>query len=200
MYEPGLWTKKSNFELGTRVPLIIAAPHVTASHGKRTSKMAELVDVYPTVAELAGLPLPPDVDGASLVPTFFDPAAPAGAKDYAFSEFPQCPTDPSVNLWHTGTGCQNAAREQIGYFGFSVRSASFRYTEWHPWIGKELKADWNMMTGVELYDYTGVDMTDFDQFDRVNVADAPEHAAVRAELAAALRLHYSRMVSSSAGN
>lgn len=161
--------------------------------------MAELVDVYPTVAELAGLPAPPDMDGASLVPTFFDPAAPAGAKDYAFSEFPQCPIDPTNNLWHTGKGCQNLARELIGYFGFSVRSASFRYTEWHPWIGKELKADWNTMTGVELYDYRGVDMTDFDQFDRVNVADAPEHAAARAELAAALRLHYSRMVNGSAG-
>ena len=50
------------------------------------------------------------------------------------------------------------------------------------------------MTGVELYDYRTVDMTDFDQFDRVNVADAPEHAAAQAELAAALRSHYSRMV------
>ena len=35
-------------------------------------------------------------------------------------------------------------------------------------------------------------MTDFDQFDRVHVADAPEHAAVQAELAAAQRSHYSR--------
>ena len=180
------------FELGARVPLIIAAPHLTASHGKRTSQMAELVDVYPTVAELAGLPPPPDFDGASLMPAFIDPTAPAGAKDYAFSEFPQCPNDPEVNLWHTDDGCQNVAREQIQFFGFSIRSASFRYTEWHPW-SPQLKADWDTMTGVELYDYRAVDMTDFDQFDRVNVADAPEHAAAQAELAAALRSHFSRM-------
>jgi len=193
--EQGLWTKKTNFELGTRVPLIIAAPHLTASHGKRTSQMAELVDVYPTVAALAGLPPPPDVDGVSLMPAFFNPEAPAGAKDYAFSLFPQCPSDPEASLWHTAKGCQDVAREQIGFFGFSIRSASFRYTEWHPWNGKELKADWSTMTGVELYDYRGVDMTDFDQFDRVNVADAPEHAAAQAELAAAVRSHYSRMAS-----
>ena len=49
------------------------------------------------------------------------------------------------------------------------------------------------MTGAELYDYRGVDMTDFDEFDRVNVAGVPEHAAAQAELAAALRSHYSRM-------
>ena len=40
-----MWTKKTCFELGTRVPLIIAAPHITASHGKQTFAIAELVDV-----------------------------------------------------------------------------------------------------------------------------------------------------------
>jgi iduronate 2-sulfatase len=191
--EQGLWTKKTCFELGARVPLIIAAPHLKASHGKRTSQMAELVDIYPTVAELAGLPSPPDMDGASLMPAFLDPTALAGAKDYAFSEFPQCPSDPEISLWHTEFGCQGVPREKIGFFGFSIRSAAFRYTEWHPW-SPQLKADWSTMTGVELYDYRDVDMTDFDQFDRVNVADAPEHAAAQAELAVALRSHYSRMV------
>ena len=43
--EQGLWTKKTCFELGTRVPLIIAAPHIAASYGKRTLHMAEMVDV-----------------------------------------------------------------------------------------------------------------------------------------------------------
>jgi hypothetical protein len=60
-------------------------------------------------------------------------------------------------------------------------------------LAKGLKADWATMTGVELYDYRKVDMTDFDQFDRVNVAGAAEHAAVEKELATALRAHYSRM-------
>jgi hypothetical protein len=57
------------------------------------------VDVYPTVAALAGLPPPPDIVGrplnqvgTSLEPVFLDPAVkPGSVKDYAFSEFPQCP-------------------------------------------------------------------------------------------------------------
>ena len=146
----------------------------------------------PTVAALSGLPAPPGMDGISLLPAFTNPAASPGAKSYAFSEFPQCPTDPDTNLWHTSNGCQNVVREEIGFFGFSIRSASYRYTEWHPW-SKSLKADWATMTGVELYDYRNVDMANFDQFDRVNVAGAAEHTAAEKELATALRAHYSRM-------
>jgi arylsulfatase A-like enzyme len=105
-----------------------------------------------TVAALAGLPPPPNMDGTSLVQAFHDPAAPARPTDYAFSEFPQCPTDPNISLWHTRGGCQNVVREEIGFFGFSIRSASYRYTEWHPWSAA-LKADWETMTGVELCAY-----------------------------------------------
>ena len=47
----GLWTKANNFELSTRVPLIVSAPG--QSHGK-TDALVELVDVFPTVCELAG--------------------------------------------------------------------------------------------------------------------------------------------------
>ena len=77
------------------MPLIIAAPHIAASHGKRTLRMAELVDVYPTVAALAGLPAPPDMDGVSLLPAFADPSAAPGAESYAFSEFPQVRKKPT---------------------------------------------------------------------------------------------------------
>jgi hypothetical protein len=41
------------------------------------------------------------MDGISLMPAFTDPSASPGAKSYAFSEFPQCPSDPEVSLWHT---------------------------------------------------------------------------------------------------
>ena len=53
--EQGLWTKKTVFELGTRVPLIIAAPHITASHGHTTLHLAELVDVCELSAAAAQL-------------------------------------------------------------------------------------------------------------------------------------------------
>jgi iduronate 2-sulfatase len=185
-----------------RVPLIIAAPHLTISHGQRTLHIAELVDVYPTVSTLAGLPLPADpLDGISLLPAFLEPAA-RGNKTFAFSEFPQCPgvghkyggKPASIpNLWHTDRGCQSVFRENIGFFGFSIRSIDYRYTEWHPWLGNELRADWHNMTGVELYDYRTVNMSNFDEFDRINVAGMAEHAVVEREMAAALREHFNKM-------
>ena len=127
------------------------------------------------------------------MPVFLDPAVKPGAvKNYAFSEFPQCPGHHPVpggkpvggvgNLWHMDAGCQSIFRENIGFFGFSVRSLEWRYTEWHPWDGQELKADWDTMTGRELYDYRTVDMTDFDQFDRVNVVAEPAHVEVVKEM------------------
>ena len=74
-----------------------------------------------------------------------------------------------------------------------VDRSRYRYTEWHPWGGDKLRADWTTMTGVELYDYRTVDMTDFDQFDRVNVAGQAGHEGAQKKLAAALRAHFSKM-------
>ena len=54
--EQGLWGKTTNFELDTRVPLIVRTPDMKDA-GKPTSSLVELVDLYPTLAELAGLPL-----------------------------------------------------------------------------------------------------------------------------------------------
>jgi iduronate 2-sulfatase len=67
--EHGQWEKFTVWEHGTRVPLVIRAPWV-APAGATTAVIAQLVDVFPTVAELAGIPAPPayGLDGASLVP------------------------------------------------------------------------------------------------------------------------------------
>jgi hypothetical protein len=66
-------------------------------------------------------------------------------------------------------------------------------TEWHPWDGEKLQADWSTMTGRELYDYRAVDMTDFNQFDRVNVAAEPKNAAVAKQMSAVLHAHFNNM-------
>lgn len=52
--EHGDWQKFTNWELGARVPLIIRAPWIEASVGKRSAVLAELVDVFPTVSDLSG--------------------------------------------------------------------------------------------------------------------------------------------------
>ncbi|SEG63984.1 Sulfatase [Nonomuraea solani] len=55
------------YEESTRVPLVISGPGVARG---RTSAMATSIDYGPTILDLAGVPIPADVDGASLVPTF----------------------------------------------------------------------------------------------------------------------------------
>ncbi len=71
----GYWTKHTNYEQANRIPLIIVAPGV-AKPGSSTRQLAETVDIFPTLAELAGLPAPAGpqrIDGLSLVPVLRDP-------------------------------------------------------------------------------------------------------------------------------
>lgn len=96
----GLWQKMSLFERSTRVPLIIAAPGAKAG-GHVARSPVELVDVYPTLAELAGLQAPEYLDGVSLRPMLDTPDH--GVKDAAFSQ----------------------VRD-----GYAVRTARWRYIEW----------------------------------------------------------------------
>lgn len=64
--EKGISGKNSLWERSTRVPLIFAGPGVTP--GQRCTQPAELLDIYPTLVELAGLPTRDDQEGLSLVP------------------------------------------------------------------------------------------------------------------------------------
>jgi iduronate 2-sulfatase len=85
----GIWTKHTNYEQANRIPLLIVAPGV-AQAGSFTKQLAETVDVFPTLAELAGLPAPrgpQPIDGLSLVPVLRDPAA--RVRDHATHCFPR---------------------------------------------------------------------------------------------------------------
>jgi arylsulfatase A-like enzyme len=72
--EHGTWTKRTDWEIATRVPLLISIPGQT-TRGQKTQALVEFVDVYPTLAELCNLPLPPKLDGKSFTPLLTDPAA-----------------------------------------------------------------------------------------------------------------------------
>ena len=53
----GIWTKHTNYEQANRIPILIVAPGVTLPNSS-TKQLAESVDIYPTLSELAGLPAP----------------------------------------------------------------------------------------------------------------------------------------------
>ena len=102
--EHGLWMKQSCFEESARVPLIIAAPN-TKARGKTSDRIVELVDLYPTLADLAALPRPQPLDGASLRPLLDNPKA----------------------RWNRPAFTQV---QRGGFPGYSVRTERWRYTEW----------------------------------------------------------------------
>jgi arylsulfatase A-like enzyme len=81
----GLWCKHTNFESATHACLLARAPGLPA--GLRTARLTEFVDVYPSLCELAGLPLPKHLEGTSFVPLMKDPNRPW--KKAAFSQYPR---------------------------------------------------------------------------------------------------------------
>lgn len=189
--EHGDWSKCSNWELDARVPLMIRAPWIPASVGASTMAFAELIDMYPTLVELAGVPMPPaseGLEGTSLVPVLQDPGA-EGAKTMAFSQYPRCP-EYSMYSDPTNYECLRIRAANISHMGFSVRVADARYTEWRLWKSNCV-GDWSAagLVAQEFYDHTGdpgYGPHTFDDFEYVNLAYKPERAAQVAELAAVL--------------
>src|SRR5207237_10014876 len=81
------WQKLSLFEDSMRVPLIISAPGFTASAGRKTQGIVELVDLYPTIADLLGFKgdAPAILQGKSLRPLLEQPQRAELGKEYAFA-------------------------------------------------------------------------------------------------------------------
>jgi arylsulfatase A-like enzyme len=82
--EHATWTKRTNWEIATRAPLLISVPK-QKFRGRATAALVEFVDINPTLAELCHLPLPPKLEGSSFVPLLQDPARPW--KTAAFSVY-----------------------------------------------------------------------------------------------------------------
>jgi iduronate 2-sulfatase len=119
----GIWQKRTLFEQGARAPLIIRAPG-QQGNGQSSPRIVEFVDIYPTLAELAGNRSPDDLEGRSLVPLLVDP----------------------ISQWdgHAVTQVLRPADHRLAepVMGCSIRTDRWRYTEWGE--GKH---------GVELYDH-----------------------------------------------
>lgn len=121
----GIWCKHTNYEQATRIPLLVAAPGAKA--GAKTTALAETVDIYPTLCDLAGVPAPSGLDGRSFAATLRDPAAPT--KDHTIHVYPR-----------TGSN-------KTPLIGRAIRTARHRLVEWKK-IGTPADS-----AELELYDY-----------------------------------------------
>ena len=118
------WGKMTNYEIDTRVPLIITAPDLQHA-GAKTSELTELLDLFPTLCELTGIDVPDFVHGTSLVPSLTDPGH--NSQTAAFSQYYR-------------------RYEGAEYMGYAVRTAQHRFVEWREFNTGEV-------TAVELYDH-----------------------------------------------
>ena len=73
--EKGMWAKGTLFDISARAPLIVVDPRRKSTAGRACRRIVQFVDIYPTLADLAGLPLPPALEGVSLRPLLDDPDA-----------------------------------------------------------------------------------------------------------------------------
>jgi len=194
--EHGEWQKMTNFDLATRVPLVVRAPWKEAAVG-RTGAFVELVGLFPTMIELAGVPAVADehpLEGESFAPLFDDPEW--VGQGWALSQYPRTPDDGDDDDGddHGVTTISSGTNEKITVMGYSLRVEGWRYTEWASFNGTACggggQVDWaKPLYGVELYDHrngTG-DVNDFDAHENVNVAEQPDNKDLVASLSKQLR-------------
>lgn len=119
----GIWQKRTLFEQSARTPLIIRQPLANAN-GQSCNRVVELIDIYPTLVDLAKVTAPPQLEGRSLRPLI---------------ENPRTEWDGSAVTQVLRPADDRLARQVMGH---SIRTDRWRFTEWDE--GK---------LGVELYDH-----------------------------------------------
>ena len=145
--EHDAWCKHSNVENDTNVPLLLSVPGMKHA-GTRSNGIVEFVDIYPTLSELVGLPLPSHLEGMSFKPLLENPQR--SWKQAAFSQYPR-----------------PAGRSGIGaLMGYSMRTERYRFTVW------VARNDHSKVDAIELYDHQT------DPQENRNIAQLPANAAL----------------------
>lgn len=155
--EHDAWCKHSNAENDTNGALLLSVPGMKHAGAKATG-LVEFVDIYPTLAELAGLPLPAHLEGLSFKPVLDHPTR--AWKPAAFSQYPR----PG-----------NSATGGIPLMGYSMRTERYRFTVWLH------RDDPGKVADIELYDHQ------VDPQENLNVAKSPAHRELVEQLMAQWR-------------
>lgn len=147
-----MWAKYSNFDVALKVPLVFVAPDLAP---KVVRTPVELVDVFPTLSDLANLGQNIQkcknngdksklcFEGNSLIPMMKGFMI---EKGFAISQYPRPSVYPQKNS-------DKPRLKHINIMGYSIRTKQFRYTEWVSFNNTSFKTNWNKIYGLELYDH-----------------------------------------------
>jgi iduronate 2-sulfatase len=174
--EANMWSMMNLLETSLRVPLMIRpAPSDPVLGAGRAVPLyhhpVELLDLFPTLTALAGLPLPPaewKLPGSDLSRGMREGAA-VKPLNAAYSQITRCVNctqaygtasavvrgcvADSVDAVKYLVPCAHTPRSSFDYMGMSVRVSDWRYSTFCAWDGASLSADWSRCHGAELYDH-----------------------------------------------
>lgn len=159
--EHGSFCKQTNYNVDTRVPLIIRAPDVQPQT-KPCERLTELVDLYPTMCALTGIDIPENMEGVSLKPLLRDPNR--EWKSAVFSQYHQRP---------------NVTPDNKRYMGYSMVTERYHYVEWRTWDNDAKRP--GELVAQELYDNQA------DPDENLNIAGFAQNQQLIAQLAEQLR-------------
>ena len=179
------WEKHTNFEDATHVPFMIKVPGVT-NNGMRTKAFVELIDIFPSITELAGLEVPPMcpegdnklltcVEGTSVAPLLKNPDQ--QWKKAAFTQYPR-PSQGMTQIPNKPPYAINEHDENV--MGYTIRVDQYRFTEWYGFNRTTATPDWNDIWGTELYNHT--EPVVFFNDENVNMAKQSEMQALVKQL------------------
>ena len=165
-----LWHKHTNFEEATRAPLIIAGPGIKSG---KTNSLTEFVDVFPTICDLAGVPIPSKLDGISLRPLMLNNSA--KVNDYSISQYPR----KLKKLEMIKKGYTDSKM-----MGYSLRTDKYRYTIWMNNFTSKQPFNESQVYASEMYDYVN------DPLEKINVVNDKNYTAISIEMKAKMLAYF----------
>ncbi|EDV90423.1 GH23326 [Drosophila grimshawi] len=176
------WAKYSNFEVALRVPLIIRSPEFRLEQPRQMHSITELLDVFPTLVDLAHLPPIPTCnrsnselqqltcsEGKSLYPQL--QGTDLGEEHVALSQYPRPGMLPTKH-----PNSDKPKLRNIKIMGYSLRTNLYRYTLWVRFHANNFSQDWHNIYGEELYDHR------LDSGEEFNLSALPEFNIIRQHL------------------
>ena len=157
-----LWEKHTNLEQATRSPLIIAAPGFKPGP---TSSLSAHLDIFPTICDLAEVPVPGHLQGKSLKPVMQHKKS--SVNKFSMSQYPRKLSKEEMKKKNYSSNAM---------MGYSMRTDKFRYTIWMNDFTSSTTFSENKVYATELYDYVK------DPGEKYNVIDDKAYANVAKDL------------------